>query len=96
LNGRSAYTTVMTTLSRLYRKGLVHRRKVGRSFAYSAVLSRQELGRRRASRLFASLLAERTLEAQPILSTLVDAVGERDRALLEQLEEMVRRKREEG
>ena len=38
-----AYTTVMTTLTRLFQKGIVNRRMVDRKFLYSARLSRQEL-----------------------------------------------------
>jgi predicted transcriptional regulator len=34
-----AYTTVMTVLDRLSRRGGVHRRKVGRSFVYVPVLT---------------------------------------------------------
>jgi predicted transcriptional regulator len=40
-----AYTTVMTVLDRLTRKGGVARRKVGRSFVYVPVLSRSVLRR---------------------------------------------------
>jgi predicted transcriptional regulator len=40
-----AYTTVMTVLDRLARKGGVERRKVGRSFTYSPLLSRDALRR---------------------------------------------------
>jgi predicted transcriptional regulator len=40
-----AYTTVMTVLDRLSRKGRVARRKVGRSFVYVPVLSRAVLRR---------------------------------------------------
>ena len=40
-----AYTTVMTVLDRLARKGAVVRRKVGRSFLYAPVLSREGLRR---------------------------------------------------
>jgi len=40
-----AYTTVMTVLDRLSRKGRVSRRKVGRSFVYAPVLSREVLRR---------------------------------------------------
>jgi predicted transcriptional regulator len=40
-----AYTTVMTVLDRLTRKGGVARRKVGRSFVYVPVLSRGVLRR---------------------------------------------------
>ena len=40
-----AYTTVMTVLDRLARRGCVERRKVGRGFVYSAVLSRDSVRR---------------------------------------------------
>ncbi len=44
--GRSlAYTTVMTIMDRLTRKGAVERRKLGRSFVYGPVLSRETLRR---------------------------------------------------
>lgn len=44
--GRSlAYTTVMTIMDRLARKGAAERRKVGRSFVYVPVLSRETLRR---------------------------------------------------
>ena len=38
-----AYTTVMTVLDRLVRKGGVERRKIGRSFVYVPLLSREVL-----------------------------------------------------
>jgi predicted transcriptional regulator len=38
-----AYTTVMTILDRLVRKGGVERHKVGRSFVYAPLLSREVL-----------------------------------------------------
>jgi BlaI family penicillinase repressor len=44
-NRNLAYTTVMTVLDRLERKGGVARRKVGRSFRYAPVLSREGLRR---------------------------------------------------
>jgi predicted transcriptional regulator len=44
-NRNLAYTTVMTVLDRLARKGGVARRKVGRSFVYAPVLSRESLRR---------------------------------------------------
>ena len=40
-----AYTTVMTVLERLARKGAVARRKVSRSFVYTPVLSQDSLRR---------------------------------------------------
>ncbi len=37
-----AYTTVMTTLDRLFKKGLLNRRKSERAFFYSARFTHQE------------------------------------------------------
>ncbi len=46
-----AYTTVMTLLDRLARKGAASRRKVGRSFVYTPVVTRDTM-RRHALREF--------------------------------------------
>jgi len=37
-----AYTTAMTTLVRLWKKGMVERRAAGRAYAYHPVLTREE------------------------------------------------------
>jgi predicted transcriptional regulator len=42
-NRELAYTTIMTVLERLVRKGVVGRRKDGRAFLYEAVVSREAL-----------------------------------------------------
>jgi predicted transcriptional regulator len=42
-NRNLAYTTVMTVLDRLSRKGVVGRKKVGRSFVYSPLVERDVL-----------------------------------------------------
>src|SRR5215470_1365900 len=39
---RIAYTTLMTTLDRLFKKNLLERRKDGRAFVYSAVVSEDD------------------------------------------------------
>jgi predicted transcriptional regulator len=87
-----AYTTVMTTMDRLFKKGLLTRRKVGRAFVYSAAASRDAVEGAVASELVHSLL-QREGEPLPVLSSLVDAVSDRDRALLEELERLIREKR---
>jgi BlaI family transcriptional regulator, penicillinase repressor len=91
--GTVAYTTVMTTMDRLFRKGLLERRKVGRAFVYSAAASRKEIEGAVAAELVHSLIHSETGEPLPILSSLVDAVSERDRALLDELERLIREKR---
>ena len=42
-NRKLAYTTVMTVLDRLVKKGGVERKKIGRSFIYVPLLSREAL-----------------------------------------------------
>lgn len=95
LDGRPAYTTVMTTLDRLYRKGLLVRRKSGRAFLYAARFSREEFERGLAEDVFEGLLNRAAGEAEPLLACIVEAVGERDQELLGELERLVRLKQEE-
>jgi BlaI family transcriptional regulator, penicillinase repressor len=55
---RAAYTTLMTTLDRLYKKGLLHRKQVGYPNVYWPVLSRQELQTAIAARLATAVAAK--------------------------------------
>jgi len=93
IGGGIAYTTVMTTLDRLYRKGLLDRTKRARAFVYAARATRKEFEDSIASDLVSGLLAHQWPAPLPFLSNLVDAVGERDEALLDELERLVRMKR---
>jgi predicted transcriptional regulator len=90
-----AYTTVMTTMDRLYKKGFLGRRKVGRAFVYRAAATRRQIEGAVAGQLVEHLLQNHESEPLPILSRLVDVVTERDRALLGDLERLVREKRRE-
>ncbi|PYQ77974.1 MAG: hypothetical protein DMG01_13075 [Acidobacteria bacterium] len=93
MSTRVAYTTVMTTMDRLYKKGFLARRKVGRAFVYQAAASRHEIEHAVAAELVDSLLQRNAGEPLPVLSSLVDAVSDRDRNLLDDLERLVREKR---
>jgi predicted transcriptional regulator len=86
----AAYTTLMTTLDRLYRKGLLERRKERRAFVYTPRVSREEFDRVVAKELIDGLLGR---NAEPVLACMVDAVSEHDRALFDELERLVREKR---
>ena len=88
-----AYTTVMTTMDRLFKKGLLSRRKEGRAFVYKPTATRRELEGAVAAELVQSLLRSQGSEPLPILSSLVDAVSESDRDLLDDLERLIRAKR---
>jgi predicted transcriptional regulator len=88
-----AYTTVMTTLDRLFKKGMLERVREGRAFVYRAVVTRQDVERAVASGLLRGLLETGPGAVRPLLSNLVDALGERDAALLDELAALVREKR---
>jgi predicted transcriptional regulator len=90
-----AYTTVMTTLDRLYKKGFLLRRKFARAFLYSPRLSRRDWDRKLAGDLVDGFLAGRSASRERLLSFLVDAVGQHDERLLEELEKRIRMKRRE-
>jgi predicted transcriptional regulator len=83
-----AYTTLMTTLDRLFRKQLLIRRQHARAFTYEARFSRDELVSELVSAQVTDLLgASGAITAT--LSTLVRAVGRRDAALLDELDALV-------
>ena len=92
---RLAYTTLMTTLDRLHRKRVLQRTKIGRAFAYEPHFERNELELRLATRSIEGLLgaAGGRSAITPLLSCFVEAVGERDHQLLDDLEALVNEKR---
>jgi predicted transcriptional regulator len=94
LGSPAAYTTVMTTLDRLFKKGLVHRARDGRAFLYTAAFERHALEAAMTAGLVSGMLAGGPGATRPFLSNLVDAVGDSDNALLDELERLVREKRE--
>lgn len=79
-----AYTTVMTTLSRLWRKGIVDRRREGRAFAYRPVATRDEWVAIRMR----ELLTEAG-DSAAALTHFVSGMGSRERG---QLRRVVRRR----
>lgn len=88
-----AYTTVMTTLDRLFKKGLLKRRKEGRAFLYSPSYSIEELERGVTRDILTSLFEATTGKAEPVLACIVDSVSEKDLQLLDELERLVQEKR---
>jgi predicted transcriptional regulator len=83
-----AYTTLMTTLDRLYRKGVLLRRRHGRAFLYEPRCSQDVLLSEIVSHHVADLLAAHDANAA-ILSTLVHVVGRKDVALLDELDALI-------
>lgn len=87
-----AYTTLMTTLDRLYKKGLLSRRKHGRAFLYTSKYSIEEMERGVARDVISKLL-DTFGRAEPVLACIVDSVSDSDRELLDELERLVREKK---
>lgn len=90
LSAGPAYTTVMTTLDRLFRKGLLRREKQNRAFLYSAAVSAEDLEGRRAADLVHRFFSESDAQPEVLVSCLIDAFHEYDTELLDQLESRIR------
>ena len=90
-----AYTTVMTTLDPLFRKGLVTRRKSGRAFLYSPRITRKEFERGLAEDILEGLFSRNSNAVEPLLSCIVEAVSERDKEWLDELDRLVKMKKRE-
>ncbi len=87
-----AYTTVMTTLDRLFKKNLLSREAEGRAFRYAPRFTREELHREVAGEAFRQLLDASPASSLP-LSYLVEILTEHDAQLLDDLRQVVEAKR---
>jgi len=89
-----AYTTVMTTLDRLFKKNLLSREADGRAFRYAPRFTREDLHREVAGEAVRQLIEASPASSLP-LSYLVELLTERDAQLLDQLGQVVEAKRRE-
>lgn len=85
-----AYTTIVTILDRLHAKKLVTRKKIGRPFAYTAQVAREDFEARLTRDVLVGLLKD---GSRPVLNTFVDLVSASPE-LLGELERLVRKKKE--
>jgi len=92
---RIAYTTLMTTLDRLYKKQILIRRKDGRAFLYRASVSREEFDHGIREDVIDGLFSEGASGIQPLLACIVDTVSECDREMLDELDRLVKEKKRE-
>lgn len=90
-----AYTTLMTTLDRLYKKRLLKRRKDGRAFLYSPAMSREEFEHGIREDVIDGLLGDGAAGVRPVLACIVETVSENDRELLDELERLIKQKKRE-
>jgi predicted transcriptional regulator len=89
----AAYTTLMTTMERLHKKGALLRHKSGRAFIYRPASTRSEMESGFVTTAIQPLLSGDS--ARPVLSSFVDEISRHDERLLDELERLVREKRRE-
>jgi predicted transcriptional regulator len=80
LGGKLAYTTVMTSLTRLYEKGVVSREKHGRAYAYTAVLDSPGIAAARMRELL-----ESGGDREAVLARFLGALSDSDERTLVEL-----------
>jgi predicted transcriptional regulator len=85
----------MTTLDRLFKKGILERRKADRAFLYSPSLDRAAWESKRAGDFVADFLSVAEPSRDLLISCLVEAVGQHDEALLDELEAKIKLRRKE-
>jgi predicted transcriptional regulator len=87
------YNTVLTTMDRLFHKGLLGRVQEGKAFRYWVRCSLEEFDREATVTGLRQLL--RSDQASLHLSYFVEAVGEEDEKLLDELQALAERQRAE-
>jgi predicted transcriptional regulator len=89
-----AYTTMMTTANRMYKKGLLSRTTEGKAFRYAPRHTLGELQQAVALNGVRNLMEFSGTASQP-LSYLVEAISAHDAKLLDELQVLIERKRHE-
>lgn len=85
-----AYTTVMTTVVRLYDKGLLSRKRDGKRYLYSPKLTREAFLESTAREVLKGSVAR-----PAALALLAERVSEASDHELDELEQLIKRRREE-
>lgn len=87
-----AYTTVMTTVARLFEKGLLTRERDGKRYLYAPCGDREEFLQATAREVFESL---GTPAGRESLALLVETVSSADSSALDELERLIQLRRKE-
>ncbi|WP_338870898.1 BlaI/MecI/CopY family transcriptional regulator [Myxococcus stipitatus] len=85
-----AYTTIMTTMDRLHRKGLLEREKDGLAWRYTPALSQPAFEKALADGLAADILQS---HGETALAAFVDATADVDESLLDRLAQLIAERR---
>ena len=89
----AAYTTIMTTLGRLYTKGLLAREMHGKAYLYTPRVSRRELTTNVTKHVIDGLMSA---FAEPAMAYFVEALSDDDPAKLDALAKMIEQKKKES
>jgi predicted transcriptional regulator len=81
-----AYTTIMTTMDRLHRKGLLRREKEGLAWRYEPALSKASFEKALASELASDILKT---HGETALAAFVDAAARVDESMLDRLRQLI-------
>ena len=85
-----AYTTVMTTVARLHDKGLLERERDGKRYLYSPKFTREQF-----LESTARTVLDEAVGGHQAMAMLAERVCEASRGELDELEALIRRRREE-
>lgn len=85
-----AYTTVMTTVSRLFDKGLLKREKDGRRYLYRPAMARSQFVEAMTREVLGSLPP---VGQETAMALLVERLADADEGELDRLEDLIREKR---
>jgi len=88
-----AYTTVMTVVHNLHRKGLLHQRIEGNTHFYTATQTKTEFIKSKVGDLLDALLDD---FSEPTMSHLVERIQQADEHRLAELERLIAERRARG
>jgi BlaI family penicillinase repressor len=86
----SVYTTTAKVLDRLHAKGLVARKRIGKSFVYTPSFPRDVIDRARMKQALGRILGP---EVRPAVASLIEAVESIDPDMLDELARQVEARR---
>lgn len=87
LDREIAYTTVMSTMTHLAKKGILNQSKKEKAYVYTATLSKEEFRQKAASELVAGILDDL---AGPVLTHLIGSLGEKENEkVTQQIEQLI-------
>jgi predicted transcriptional regulator len=93
LASKRAYTTVMTTMARLFGKGLLKRRKQGHQFIYAPRISAENWGRLAASEFMNDFVSVPNATHRLLISSLLEALDRLDPQLQAEMQAQILDKR---